>query len=198
MLLKIVLDAILINLSFILAYFFRFRVLLFITPGSIPIFEEYLNVLIFITLVWLAIFKIAGLYEEKKFTSLIDEVAALLMGVTLASLILLGLLFLYREFWFSRLVVVNAWLIALLLLGLLRIVFFESRRIMRLKGWGVKKTLILGAGEMGKILALKIAQDKSLGYKTVGFLDDDPAKIGKSYHGIPVLGKLSEAREIIE
>lgn len=198
MLLKIVLDAVLINLTFILAYFFRFRVLLFITPGTIPILEEYLNVLVFITLVWLAIFKIAGLYEGKKFTSLMDEIATLFLGVSLATLILLGLLFLYREFWFSRLVIVNAWWIALFLLGLARIVLFESRRILRLRGWGIKRTLILGAGEMGNVLALKIFQDKSLGYRAVGFLDDDPVKIGKSYQGIPVLGEISKTREVIK
>jgi exopolysaccharide biosynthesis polyprenyl glycosylphosphotransferase len=196
--LKIVIDAILINLSFVLAYFFRFKVLLFITPGSIPILEQYLNVLIFVTLIWLAIFKISGLYEQKKFTTLIDEFATLFMGISLATLILLGLLFLYREFWFSRLVIVNAWWINLLLLGLVRVVNFESQRILRMKGWGVKNTLILGAGEMGQVLAQKIVQDKSLGYKAVAFLDDDPLKIGKTYHGVPVLGEISKTREIIK
>jgi len=196
--LKIILDVVLINLSFILAYFFRFRILLFITPGSMPIFEQYLNVLIFLTLIWLAIFKTVGLYEQKKFTTLIDEVATLFMGVTLATLILLGLLFLYREFWFSRLVIVNAWWINLLLLGSVRVASFELQRISRVKGWGTKNTLILGAGEMGQVLALKIAQDKSLGYKAVGFLDDDPLKLGKTYHGIPVLGEISRTREMVK
>lgn len=195
---KIILDAFLITISFVLAYFVRFKILLFITPGSIPLFGQYLNVLIFITLLWLAVFKLIGLYEKKKFTTLIDEIATLFLGVTLSTLILFGLLFLYREFWVSRLVVVNAWWIALFLLGALRVVAFESRRIMRTRGWGLKNTLILGAGEMGQILALKIAEDKTLGYRAVGFLDDDPVKLGKSYHGIPVLGEISKTREMVE
>jgi exopolysaccharide biosynthesis polyprenyl glycosylphosphotransferase len=195
--LKLILDAVLILVSFVLAYFVRFHVLLFITPGTVPILGEYLNVLVFIILVWLAIFKLIGLYEEKKFTTLIDEIAALIFGVTLSTLALFGLLFLYREFWVSRLVVVNAWWIAVLLLGLLRVAVFESRRIMHLKGWGIKNTLILGAGEMGQILGRKIIDDRTLGYHPIGFLDDDPAKQGKSYHGIPVLGKVAGIREII-
>jgi len=194
----IILDAVLINASFILAYFFRFKILVFITPESVPILEHYLNVLIFITLVWLSIFNIIGLYDKRKFTSLIDEIAALFVGVTLATLVLFGMLFLYREFWVSRLVVVNAWWIALLLLGLCRVFLFEFRRILHLKGLRMRRTLILAAGEMGKILAQKIGQDRSLGYEAVGFLDDDPAKIGQVYHGIKVLGKLSETRRTIE
>jgi exopolysaccharide biosynthesis polyprenyl glycosylphosphotransferase len=198
MLLKIILDAVLIDLSFILAYFFRFQVLLFITPNTIPLLERYLNAIIFITLVWLAIFKLIGLYEQRRFTSLIDELATLFLGVSLSTLILLGLLFLYRELWFSRLVIVNAWWISLLLLGALRVLFFALERGLRAKGWGVKNTLILGAGEMGQILALKIGQDKSLGYRAIGFLDDDPVKLGKSYHGIPVLGEVSGIKAILE
>jgi exopolysaccharide biosynthesis polyprenyl glycosylphosphotransferase len=198
MLLKLIIDVILINVSFILAYFFRFRVLLFITPDSIPIFEQYLNVLVFVTIIWLAIFKLVGLYEEKKFTTLLDEIASLFFGATLSSLVLLGLLFLYREFWFSRLVIANAWWIALLFLGLVRVIFFESQRIARLKGIGLRNTLILGAGEMGQVLALKIIGDRSLGYRMIGFLDDDLVKLGKSYHGIPVLGEVSKVKKIIE
>src|SRR3990167_17158 len=113
MTLKILTDAVLINFSFILAYYLRFKILLFISPASLPVFEQYLNILVFITLVWLAVFKLVGLYEGKKFTALVDEIAILLGGVSLSSLILLGLLFLYREFWVSRLVVVNAGWISL-------------------------------------------------------------------------------------
>jgi exopolysaccharide biosynthesis polyprenyl glycosylphosphotransferase len=196
--LKILFDAILIIVSLVLGYFFRFRVLLFITPGSTPIFEQYLNVLVFVTLIWLAIFKLIGLYEEKKFTTLIDELAALFLGVTLSTLIILGMLFLYREFWFSRLVIVNMWWIALLLLGLLRVLLFEVKKLLRRKGWGVKNVLILGAGEMGQVLALKITDDRSLGYKAVGFLDDDPAKAGEAYHGVQVLGKTSQVKDLIQ
>lgn len=195
--LKIISDAIFINLSFILAYYLRFKVLLFITPASIPIFEKYLNALVFITLVWLAIFKLIGLYEEKKFTTLIDELAMLFVGVTLSTLILVGLLFLYRELWFSRLVIGNAWWLSLIFLGIERIILFELQKSLYKRGIGVKKTLILGAGEMGQVLAAKIKEDKTLGYETLGFLDDDPIKAGKIYQGVPVLGELLKVKEII-
>lgn len=190
-------DALLIDLSFVLAYYLRFKVLLFITPASMPIFEKYASVLVFVTLIWLAVFKLIGLYEEKKFTALVDEIAMLFGGISLSTLILLGLLFLYRELWFSRLVVVNAWWIAFVLLAAVRVLFFVSTRYLRARGVGVKNALIVGAGEMGQTLALKMAQDKGLGYRAVGFLDDDPVKIGKHYHDILVLGETSKAKEVI-
>ncbi|MFH1826374.1 MAG: hypothetical protein ABH823_03695 [bacterium] len=179
MLIKAVLDVLLINVSLILAYFFRFKILLFISPGSIPLLEQYLNVLVFITVLWLAVFKLTGLYEEKKFPALIDELAALFLSVSLATLLLLGLLFLYRELWFSRLVVVNAWWINLVLLGLMRTSVFGWKKFLRSRGWSVKNTLILGSGENGRALAEKIRQNKGLGYRLVEMLDDDQLKLDR-------------------
>jgi len=195
---KILVDAILIVAALVLSYFFRFQVLLFITPGGVPVFEQYLNVLVFVTLIWLAIFKLVGLYEDKKFTSLIDELATLFLGVTLSTLVLLGLLFLYREFWFSRLVIVNVWWIALLLLSCARILLFYVKRLLRARGWGIKNVLILGAGEMGQVLALKLTEDRSLGYNAVGFLDDDQAKQGQVYHGVKVIGRVAQIKGSIK
>ncbi len=196
--LLIILDAFLIFISFILAYYFRFRALAFIAADTVPVLGQYLNILVFVVLVWLVLFNLIGLYAKKKFVSLIDELALLFLGVSLSTLVLLGLLFLYREFWFSRLVIANAWWIALLLLGSLRVALSGFQRFLRLRGWGVKKALILGAGEMGRVLAERISQDKALGYKVIGFLDDDPVKSGKTYHDIPVLGEVSRIKEIIE
>jgi exopolysaccharide biosynthesis polyprenyl glycosylphosphotransferase len=198
MIVRALVDALLINLSFILAYYLRFKILLFITPASMPIFEQYLSVLVFVTLIWLAVFKLIGLYEEKKFTALVDEIAMLFGGISLSTLILLGLLFLYREFWFSRLVIVNAWWVAFLLLAAVRFLSFATMRYLRARGVGIKNALIVGAGEMGQTLALKMAQDKGLGYRAVGFLDDDPVKVGKHYHDILVLGEISKAKKVIQ
>ncbi len=189
--LKIFLDAILINVCFVLAYYLRFNVLVFLTPRSVPVIGQYINVLIFVTLIWLALFKLVGLYEDKKTSVLLDELASLFLGVSFATLGLLALLFLYREFWFSRLVIANAWWIALILLGFERAVIFQIKKFLKLRGWRVKNVLILGAGEMGQVLALKIVSDKSVGYRALGFLDDDVLKLGKAYHGVPVLGGIS-------
>jgi exopolysaccharide biosynthesis polyprenyl glycosylphosphotransferase len=195
--LKLILDAFLIFFSFVLAYYFRFKVLAFIGAETIPHLGKYLNVLIFVVLVWLVLFNLIGLYQRKKFSSLIDELALLFLGVTLSSLVLLGMLFLYREFWFSRLVIANAWWIAILVLGSLRVAIFNAQRIMRSHGFRVRHVLILGAGQMGQILGIKILRDKTLGYRPIGYLDDDPVKIGKAYQGIQVLGGVSSIREVL-
>jgi exopolysaccharide biosynthesis polyprenyl glycosylphosphotransferase len=198
MIFKVLADALLIVLSFILAYFIRFNVLVFITPSSIPIFEKYSSILLFVTLLWLAVLKLVGLYENKKYTALVDEIAVLFWGISVSTMILLGLLFLYRELWFSRLVILNVWWIAFLLLGLLRALILLAGRLAHARGLGLRNTLILGAGEIGQMLAGKMVKDRGLGYRLVGFLDDDRARSGCRYCGVPVLGELARAKEVIQ
>ena len=198
MIFKVLADAFLVVLSFILAYFIRFKVLVFITPSSMPIFEKYSSILIFVTLLWLAVFKLVGLYENKKYTAFVDEVAVLFWGISASTLLLLGLLFLYRELWFSRLVILNVWWIAFLLMGALRLSILLAGRLAHYRGIGLRTTLILGAGDIGQTLAGKMVKDRGMGYRVVGFLDDDPVKLGKLYYDTPVLGELARAGAMIK
>ncbi|MBU0630832.1 MAG: sugar transferase [Candidatus Margulisbacteria bacterium] len=193
---KVILDLLLINFSFVLAYYFRFKILMFYAPTSIPVFGQYLSSLVFISLVWLAVFRLVGLYDQKKFTALIDELALLLWGVIASSLVLVGLLYLSRGLWFSRLVLANVWWIAFLLLAANRIFLVYVRRWLYTRGLGLKKTIVLGAGQMGETMTRKMISDKGLGYQVIGFLDDDPAKIGQKIGGVPVLGPLRSVKEI--
>ncbi len=179
MIFKVLLDAVLLVFSFILAYYLRFKVMLFITPTSIPIFEKYLSTLVFVTLLWLAVFKLVGLYENKKYTAFVDEIALLFWGVSVSTLLLLGMLFLYRELWFSRLVIVNVWWIAFLLMGALRLLILFLGRQAHQRGLGLRNTLLLGTGEIAQMLAGKMNGDPGLGYRVVGLLDDvSPASVG--------------------
>ena len=50
------------------------------------------------------------------------------------------------------------------------------------------RTLVYGAGDAGANVLREIRQNASLPYHVVGLLDDDPAKLGASIHGVKVLG----------
>src|SRR5207237_5684411 len=62
-------------------------------------------------------------------------------------------------------------------------------------GIGLKRILIAGTGELGRLIADKILEHRELGYQIVGFVDDRAGDhIG--YRGLPLLGTVSEAPEI--
>ena len=64
--------------------------------------------------------------------------------------------------------------------------------------WAARRVLIAGAGEHGLSIARDLKQMASRGVELVGFLDDDPAKVGAACNGARVLGPIRDALEIAE
>ena len=88
--------------------------------------------------------------------------------------------------------------------------YFVSRYIIKLflnwynaKKEGVetnikRRTLIIGAGSIGAMCVNEITNKPELGFNVVGFLDDNPNKVGIRIGDVKVLGTLSQANEFIQ
>ncbi|ACN16059.1 CapD2 [Desulforapulum autotrophicum HRM2] len=61
---------------------------------------------------------------------------------------------------------------------------------------GATKLLIIGAGSCGERIVREIIKNSMLKYKVVGFLDDNPKKIGKTIHGITVLNVIDSLEKV--
>lgn len=59
-----------------------------------------------------------------------------------------------------------------------------------------KRVLVFGAGDAGELLARDIINSGSK-LRIVGFIDDDPGKIRKSIHGIPIIGTRDDLARIV-
>lgn len=62
---------------------------------------------------------------------------------------------------------------------------------------GFKKTLIIGAGQCGVIVARELKSNVNSNLLAVGFIDDDPLKLHQSVVGLPVLGNRSHIQEVV-
>jgi FlaA1/EpsC-like NDP-sugar epimerase len=60
------------------------------------------------------------------------------------------------------------------------------------------RVLLVGAGEAGVLVAREIARRADLGLQPVGFIDDDPVKVGTSIGGLTVLGTTKDIAAIAE
>ena len=113
---------------------------------------------------------------------------------------ILILLFINRQY--SLRLVIFAYLLSLLLIigsRLIWRIYIETKNMRYVSADSAKNTLIVGAGEGGRILynsflGSKTAQD----IQVVGFVDDDPNKRNTYLSGKKVLGALKDIPELIE
>jgi Undecaprenyl-phosphate galactose phosphotransferase WbaP len=66
--------------------------------------------------------------------------------------------------------------------------------LLRARMYG-RPVIILGAGDIGKLVVDELVNHRGVGLVPVGMFDDDAAKIGTLVHGVPVLGSWRDAEQ---
>ncbi len=205
-------DALLGMVAFALAYLVRFRALedfLPITKG-VPPFEQYATLMPFIGLIVPIAFHVQGTYRLRRGRSRVDDFFAVFVGTILAGIIgLVGSLYFQTYYASDAMKDQGAYEVsrpALALFLTFNIVFaYGLREIVRevlerrwRAGIGLKRVLIAGASELGRLVADKVLEHREFGFKIVGFLDDRASGDHIGYRGLPLLGTLADADEIIK
>ena len=206
----VVTDAMLAMWAFILAYAIRFESgLVPVTRGYPPI-EQYFNVLPFIGLLTPLAFQLQGVYRLRRGRSRVDDFFAVLIGSIVA--VVLGVIStLYFQAYFAsddargRGAYQVSQLVWALFLGLTVVLTYASREAVRellerrwRAGIGLKRVLIAGAGDLGRMVADRLLQHRELGYQAVGFIDDRAGGDHIGYRGLPLLGTLAEVADITQ
>lgn len=202
-------DLVITSLSFILAYYIRFHSAFFEVPKGVPPFKQYYSLLPMIIVIWTLVFTLQGLYRSRRGKSHIDEFFSIMLGVVLATFILLSALLFYRVYYqfdpavssryeYSRGVIAIFIIINVFAVFFGRLIIARILSYYRKKGYNQVRILVAGAGELGRKIVDHLQENVQWGYNVVGFLDDDPKKKKLIYNDIPVLGKLKDFREIAE
>lgn len=183
-------DVCLVFLSYYFAYYIRF----FFVEKIIGIhhgapFAVYIH-FYFLIFIWPIVFAYEGLYSRR--LSFTEEAMRLWRGTTIATGLVIFFAFVLKAYIISRTIVLLAWILSALFLPPIRASF--KVLLARFGVWD-RKLLVIGAGRVGKMLARGVQRSSSLGYRIVGFLDDDPKKLGKFIEGVPVLGRTDEIKE---
>ncbi len=162
-----------------------------------PPFEPYLALFPIITLVWPVVFYFRGLLEGRPQRSRVEEALAVVVAVLLAMLVLNAGLAFYRDFTYSRLVLGLFALLDVVLVTAGRVVFWAVMARVWASSRHRKRALVAGAGELGRMVAEKLAVHRELGLDVVGYVDDDPGKARVSFAGFPVLGTLDDLEAVV-
>jgi exopolysaccharide biosynthesis polyprenyl glycosylphosphotransferase len=192
-------DAALVILAFLLSYYLRYEVQ-FLQPvdeANAAPFNPYLPYTAIFALLMLLFNQSAGLYRERRGRTWWDEVFAISNSATNAAVAVMAISFLLRPLVFSRLLIVQAALLAVAIQGFWRLVLRGVQSQMRKRGIGIERVLVVGAGEVGRSVLQTIVARPDLGYKVIGFLDDDPERGTTDLGRVPALGSADNLPQII-
>jgi exopolysaccharide biosynthesis polyprenyl glycosylphosphotransferase len=193
-------DALLVLAAFLLSYYLRYEVQ-FLKPvdeANAAPFDPYLVYTGLFALLMLLYSQSAGLYRERRGRAWWDEVFTIANGSANAAVFVMALSFLLRPLVFSRLLITQAALLSVILLGFWRLVLRAIRAYLRRRGIGVERVLVVGAGTVGRSVLQILVSRPDLGYKAIGFVDDDPERGVTDLGRVPALGGVDNLQRLIE
>ncbi|ADH86487.1 polysaccharide biosynthesis protein [Desulfurivibrio alkaliphilus] len=193
-------DILLLVAAHLLAYGIRFD----FEPGA----REWANikaVLPWLVPLKITVFAFFGLYRGMwRYTGVTDLLNILRANFVTGLVIMGGILLATRFEGFSRSVFVLDTILAFLMIAGLRFsirLFYQG--LPRWRDLVVpgnarrrKRLLLIGAGDAAEKVVRETMDNQELPHRVVGFLDDNPDKIGRWIHGIPVYGPIARLRTL--
>ena len=198
--------------AFILAYWLRFESpfteFVPVTKGTPP-FIRYVVLSSALGVLVVLAYHLQGLYRLRRGRTRVDDFFGVLVGSFLAGVFgLTGTLYI-QAYHLSDALKDQGFLeisqaVWLLFLGLNVLFTFTSREVVRdllrrrwRAGIGLRRVLIVGAGDLGRMVADRILEHSELGFKLIGFVDDRAASTDAiGYRGLPVLGTIAQVPDV--
>jgi exopolysaccharide biosynthesis polyprenyl glycosylphosphotransferase len=174
-----ILDVLLINLAFAIAYWLRYDLQWFaaVDEANFVPYRAFVPISLTLTALLLGIYKLNGVYDQPRGASWFDEIYRLMTGTATGIIVMVFVIvFLFRPLFYSRLIFFYGGVLITIFLSISRLAKRLLRTRLRKKGLGVDRLLIVGVGEVGRTVMRHVVAQPSLGYHVIGFVDDDPEK----------------------
>lgn len=196
----ILLDAFLICIAFILAYQLRITI-----PWpeelakKVPL-TSYTGLLIIQVFTVIFTLFLYRQYYLPRTVSRVDQLYYIFAGVSIGNLMAVAIAtFVFKDneviLDYPRAMVIYAWILTIGLLIIGRSTHQLARARLRDRGWGKDRLLIVGTGDMARIIAQRILWSPQLGYELLGFVNGvDEAK---DILGVPILGVPEDLPDLI-
>lgn len=137
------------------------------------------------------------LYHKAWEYASVGELTAIVKAVTLSifSTAIVQLIVIH-DIYFR--VLILTWMMHILLIGGSRFCWRVFRDSYYKPKTQKKRTLIIGAGAAGTMVAKQLLLSTDSDLEPIGFIDDDSRKINLDYFGLPVFGNVREINRIVE
>lgn len=147
--------------------------------------------------IWYIAFELQGLYRSHRLSTFVDETKEIARAISIASVALVMVAQIGR--WRT----INLWTtacvgaLAMALIAGMRLLLRIHLRRLRLKGHNIKKLLLIGNGPRAEWLARQVAERSDLGYRLVGYVDEERRTKDRCQFNVQWLGSIKDLPRII-
>jgi len=188
-------DLLLVAGCWLLAYFIRFYVAGPPAFRDIPYLEPYLLMLLPILVVWGIAFRAFDLYRPRRIGSRLSEVADIAKASSVGALVLVTVMtFFFREYDYSRVVIVYFWILSIAVVSFSRAAFREGLRVARRLGYNQRYALVVGGGDLAAGVVQRLRARPDTGIRILGLVSDDK----RAAAGAPPLGGFADLRAVLD
>jgi len=193
--LLMVIDAVLINVAYILAY--NLTYLRFDVGIDYALFKPYLDNIVIITVIKIFIYYLFRLYNTIwKYAGSKELIQIILVSIVSNSII--SSYFFITDQVVPRSIFIIVGMIDILFIGGTRYLFkiFDLRRNLFKKEAETKRVMIIGAGDAGAAVIRELRTHQDSGSKPVIAIDDDVRKKGQRISGLKIAGSTKDIEKI--
>lgn len=196
-------DICILGGAFLLAYWLRFD-LTFLPEKPIPAFELYFRFSFLVGIIGFAMLYSSGMYRLRQLSFGIEDFFSLFKAVTFSAMIIMAMNFILRGYitgydveTYSRLIIVIAWLLSLLLLTCWRMSTALLFKVLRRQGKGLKNVIIVGTDDIARGFCRAIKGNVDIEYRPIGFIYNGTMPEHNQFEGFPVLGGVDDLPKVI-
>ncbi len=193
-------DLVMVALAFYLAYWLRHWIAI-PPPVNIAPMADYVGMLVIQVVIMLTLYFFSRLYDVKRSMPRLDEFYRIFAATSIGAITTIAFTtFLFKnttlELDFPRVMTVYAWVLTVILVTVSRSLWVVARNWLRRRGLWTDRLLIVGTGDVGRMILQKIRQMPRLGYQVVGFVDGENQP-GEQIMGVPVLGGVDDIPHLV-
>ena len=169
-----------------------------VDPANNVPYDVYLPLVVLLTVVLLLLNRREGAYDAYRPRTFFDECYAVVNSTTTSIMLMIVIASFIGRLFYSRMIFIYAGLLIIFLLSLVRLLRTMIMTRLRQVGVGVDRILIVGAGEVGRAVIRNLIAQPELGYRVVGFLDDDPVEGCTDIGPIKALGPVDLVASVVK
>ncbi len=199
--LHVMIDAAVVAVSYMLAWWLKFKSGFLDSGLGALSFGFYMSVLIVIVPGYILLYYAFNLYTSKRVQGRRLELSNIVMANTVGLLILFTLLYNLQSYEaqfknFSREMLFYFYIVNIVNEEIVRLLIRRFLRDIRRKGYNLKHILLVGYSRAAEQYIDRIQQNPQWGYHIRGVLDDNIAR-GISYKGVKVIGSIGNLNYIL-